>query len=121
MKKACFSIVTLLLVAVMTFGMIGCGTKTSSQSKEELIEDKVTSLVSSNVYLDYGKTASSVTCNLTLTSSTSYKEEYSARGKVTIYSNGDPYTGTYTAKATYYLDDGRIVVSSVSVGNLYKS
>ena len=121
MKKACFSLITLLLVAVMTFGMMGCGAKTSSQSKEDLIEKKVTSVVSSNVYLDYGKTASSITCNLTLTSSTSYKEEYSARGKVTVYSNGDPYTGTYTAKVTYYLDDGSISVSSVSVGKLYKS
>ena len=33
---------------------------------------------------------------------------------------GDKYVGEYTATAYYYLEDGKVSVSSINIGKLYK-
>lgn len=121
MKKF-IKIITLLLAVAFCFSVFGCGSRSSSKNKDSIIEDKVTSLISTKIYLEYGKTPASVTCYIKLTDSSYDKEEYYVKGKVTVYDMGDKYVGEYTATAYYYLDDGDVSVpsSSVNIGKLYK-
>lgn len=118
MKKLA-KIISLLLVVVFCFSVFGCSNNTSSESKNSIITNAVKARVSANVYLQYGKSPS-VTCYIKLTDSSFETEEYFVKGEVTVYDMGDKYVGEYTATAYYYLDDGDVSVSSISIGKLYK-
>lgn len=112
-------IISLLLVVVFCFSVVGCSNNSISESKNSKIINKVESNVSAKIYLEYGKNPS-VTCYIKLTDSSSKREEYFVKGKVTVYDMGDKYVGEYTAIAYYYLDDGDVTVSSIDIGKLYK-
>lgn len=117
MKKFA-KIITLLLAIVLSISVLGCGSS-SDEEKENKIMDKVKNRISVEIRLKYD-TPCIVTCNIKLIDSSSEREEYSTKGKVTVYDLGDQYVGEYTATAYYYLDSGDVSVSNINIGKLYR-
>ncbi|MBQ2717030.1 MAG: hypothetical protein IJF75_00325 [Clostridia bacterium] len=113
-------IMTLLFVLVLCFSIVGCSNSSSTEKdKDTVIINAVKSRISATIYLEYGKSAS-ITCYIKLVDTSYDKEEYFSKGKITVYDMGDKYVGEYTATAYYYLEDGKVSVSSINIGKLYK-